>query len=147
MLRIVLNHSAGQPYDDEATRKQLAKLTDLMDIAVDRASTPKTREVAAGMQERLAKLIANPGAPDFRDQMSAYDVDLTKMVKRFANDGFAIRANTDTLADNSKQGVTYGLIGAGLLATGIALLLQAMIVPPIRRASAIATAIAGGKAG
>src|SRR5471032_2193474 len=142
---LLLVTRAGASFDDEATRKQFAKLLDIMDVVVERASTDKTRELAAILRVRLANIAANPSSPDVRGQLLALEGELAKMVKKYASDGFVYRSNADKLVADADRAMIIGMTAAGLLALAVAIALQAAIIPPIRRASAIATSIAGGK--
>jgi PAS domain S-box-containing protein len=142
---LLLVTRAGASFDDEATRKQFAKLLDIMDVVVERASTDKTRELAASLRVRLANIAANPSSPDVRGQLLALEGELAKMVRKYASDGFVYRSNADKLVADADRAMIIGMTAAGLLALAVAIALQAAIIPPIRRASAIATSIARGK--
>jgi len=142
--RILLSNEGGV-VDEVATKKQLLKLLDALDIAIERAATDKTRDFAIGVRGDLANVAANAASPDSRAQLVALQGRLDKMVQRYAADGFAYRSHADDLIDDAERGTIAGVVGAGLVALALAVTLQSITVPPIRRAARIATSIAGGK--
>jgi signal transduction histidine kinase/DNA-binding response OmpR family regulator len=142
--RLLLSNQ-GDTFGDEASRKQLSKLLDVMDVAIERSATDKTREFAQSQRAALDRIAADPAAPGSRSRLVVLQGELAKMVQRYAADGFAFRTHADDLVDNALTGTLFGVVTAALLALAIATMLRYMIVPPIRRAASIATAIAGGK--
>jgi signal transduction histidine kinase/DNA-binding response OmpR family regulator len=144
--RLLLAHYSGDSLgSDETTLRQLSKLLDVMDVAIERAPTNKTREFAQAQRAVLAKIVGDPSSPDSRAQLAALQGGLDKMIQRYAADGFAYRSHADDLVDEAERGTIFGIVIAALVALAIAITLRFMIVPPIRRAAKVATAIAGGK--
>jgi signal transduction histidine kinase/DNA-binding response OmpR family regulator len=144
--RLLLAHSSSDSLGgDETTRKQLTKLLDVMDVAIERAPTNKTREFAQSLRAVLAKIAADPSSPDSRAQLAVLQGGLDKMIQRYAADGFAYRSHADDLVAEAEGGTITGIVIAVLMALSIAVMLRFMIVPPIRQAAKIAAAIAEGK--
>jgi signal transduction histidine kinase/DNA-binding response OmpR family regulator len=132
-------------FSDKASHRQLSTMVDFMDVAIERAATVKTRQFAMELRARLMRIVDDPASPNARAELLDLASGLDKMVQRFAADGFAYRGRADDLVDQTERGMIIFVAAGGLLAAAIAVALRAMIVPPLRQAAKIATAIAGGK--
>jgi methyl-accepting chemotaxis protein len=126
---------------DDASTALLQAMQDKLDVARQLAITPRTGQIAANARVAVANIMAHPGVP----ALDAADTAARKLVNRFSADALDVRDNAEALAKSSKR-IVLGAIGAAAIAAALLgwLLLRA-VMPPIRRAVAIATAIAEGK--
>jgi methyl-accepting chemotaxis protein len=130
---------------DDASRADLRKLTAKLDVAVERAMTGKARadgHALAGKFETLSKE-TEPDA--VAASLTEIDRDLTKLVRKYGADGLAARDDVEQSVDDGDQLVLIVSVGVMLVSLAIAVVLGATVLPPIRRAVAVAGAIADGK--
>ena len=83
--------------DDGATlsgSKGLAKVLQLLDVALDRAATDRAREAGQQVRGTLAALSDAP-ASQLAERMTQADRALTKLVKKFAADGLDARDDAE----------------------------------------------------
>ena len=110
-----------------------------LDVARDRAMSAEGR----GAAESLAKAVkAADGQPD---QAPAIQAQFEQVVEIFAGDGFRYRRNVGALVTAQARETSIVVALAVLAAILITLLLTKLIAPPVRRAVAIAQAIAAGR--
>jgi methyl-accepting chemotaxis protein len=135
-------HASGAALDD-AARTQIGKLIDNLDVANERAMSDKSRALAKSIRDRLTAMRSGPAPGDAT--LAQIDKDLGKLVTNYAADAFAYRGRADDLVNESDHWL-MSAIGVALgLAIVIAFGLIRSIVPPIKRAVAIAGAIAEGR--
>ncbi len=126
---------------------QLQSAFDTLDVARERAMSPRGRDQLIRLQSAVVDLqstlkTAGPGS-----QQKIVDVEemIDMAVQVYASDGFRLRRSVEALV-YSTQLQTYGAILASIVAAFvITLMLSRAIVPSIRHAVKIATAIAEGQ--
>jgi signal transduction histidine kinase len=130
---------------DPAVEAQLTALLDDLDVAIERSMSDKGRAAAQAIRAEIAALRAPPSATARGASLAAIDAELGKLVQKYAADGFLYRIRAEEIVDESDRALIFGLAIAVVLATAIALVLGATIVPPVKRAAGIAMAIAEGR--
>jgi signal transduction histidine kinase/ActR/RegA family two-component response regulator len=135
---------AGARALDAAERAELRTIDDL-DVAIERAPTPREKKLAIAVRGQLAAL----GAAPRWDPQAAGQVDtaLTKLVQRFADRALDFRASADDLLDKLKALLGFVTVGSLIVALGGAGLLFLQIIPPLRAVRRMAGAGTGGEAG
>jgi methyl-accepting chemotaxis protein len=133
--------SAG--FDDDA-KAQLAKLVDNLGITMERAMSDKSRAAAKAIRDKIAAMRAAGRTTD-ATVFAAIDADLGKLVQRYASEGFTYRNHAEELVEESDRWLMGAIGGAIGFAVIIAFSLVHSIVPPIKRAVAVAGAIAEGR--
>lgn len=126
-------------------RADIAGVLEDLAVARDRAMSPEGRS-AAGSLVRAVTALAAPGVgPVSREALDGIRSRFENTVEVFADDGFRYRRDvTQLVAGLARQtSVVVGtLICSALL---VSLLLTRLIAPPVRKAVAVAQAIAGGR--
>ena len=143
-VRFAASHQANTTIGD-AERAELSVVLDNLDVAIQRAMSDKGRDLASGLRAGITDL-ANGRRDGVKlgAALTEIDKDMTRMVNRYISDGFTFRQHAEALITESRR-VLIAVTGAALLfsvLTGF-LLLRA-IVPPLKRAVAIARSIADG---
>ena len=100
---------------------ELAKVIQVLDVAIDRAASDRTRD--AGKQTRvLLAALSDAPAAKLKEQMTQAGRALTKLVKKYAADGLETRDDAEESAAQSTRlvliqiGVAVGLaLGVGFL--------------------------------
>ena len=124
--------------------RRVAKIADFLAIARERASSDRARAAVDLVNQRL-EIVRAAGNAATPAQLAAVDDALIKAVKRFDADGLEARDRAEEMVGSSRDWlwrIGYGVIG--VVAT-IGLILWRSVIPPLRRALDVATAIAGGK--
>jgi signal transduction histidine kinase/DNA-binding response OmpR family regulator len=131
---------------DAATAdKQLDSLLADLDVATERAISPKGASAARALRVKIANLRQADAEPPGAEPLSAIDEALAKLVQIYTADGFRYRLRAEDIVAASDRSL-YLAIGASLvLAIVIALYLGRTIIPPIKRAAAVARAITEGR--
>jgi methyl-accepting chemotaxis protein len=139
------HHTAEALAADAKAGDALKAILDNLDIAIERAMTDATGKAATGLRGRIAAL-AGPSAPaDLAPALADIDRSLNKVVQRYASDGLSARDDAEELVGTTRRLLLW-CVGASLvLAALFGLLLDRSIIPPIKRAVAIAAAIAAGR--
>jgi diguanylate cyclase (GGDEF)-like protein len=134
---------ASLPVRRAPTAAESQDLLDDLDIAVQRAMSPRGREQAAMLRLAVAGVL--PKLATAPAEAKAVEAGFDRLVETFADDGFRYRYDVGRLV--AAQTRQTGLLLAGTLA--IALLTTALlarsIAPPIGRAVRIAQSIAAGR--
>ncbi len=138
LLRFRIAH-AGTPLDD-AARGELQAIADRLDVARQLAITPRTRDAVIAAHAAVAA-VQSAGAP----ALAGADEAARKLVNRFSADALDVRDNAVALAASSRRALGGVILGAAGLAAALGWLLIRAVVPPIRRALLVATAIAEGR--
>jgi signal transduction histidine kinase len=123
---------------------QLQTLLEDLDIAIERAISAKGKAAAIAVRTQLGDLPeqVSQGHLGVWDEI---DANLDHLVQQYTADGFTYRIRAEDLIDASDRWV-IGVISVSILLTIIiTLLLIRAIVPPLRRATDVALAIAGGR--
>ena len=126
-------------------RTLIAKVVNDLDVAIDHATSPEARRIAADLQDRTKRLTA-----DFLDRSSFLrTLDGIEPLfetggEQFAQDGFAFRLEAEKVSDESQLMGKIAICVSLLIATAITVSLSRSIVPPLRRATTIAREIARG---
>ncbi len=130
---------AGNP---AANADRLDKILDFLNVAAERATSERARTATAAVRGKIRALQGSIPSPE---QMADIDLALGKAVKRFDADGLAARDGAQTMGEESRSGLqSIGFAVIGIVAV-IGAILWRSVVPPLRRAVAIATAIAEGR--
>jgi signal transduction histidine kinase len=139
--------AAGEPASPSQgySRERLAELLEDLDVARDRAITPEGKALAAGLQRKIAAL-GKQAAPAsaLRAQLVRLDGELGGLAAKYNADGFVYRVRTDRVIAKTTLWAEIAASAAVILAFLCAIILEFTIVPPIRRAVAIASAVAAG---
>ncbi len=128
--------------DPAAVHEAVGTLLDDLDIAIDRAMSDGTRKAAKQLRDQIAAPAGTAIDADVLDKVGSSFEDV---VEGFAQDGYAFRtqADADMIGEQRwTKAVIGGSIGLGLLFTA---LLARSIVPALRRAAAVAKAVADGR--
>jgi methyl-accepting chemotaxis protein len=129
------------PDPDEATlHEAIGGVLDDLDIAIERAMLDSTRASAKQLRSQVAALTGHADAAAVEAMSAAFD----DMIEGLTQDGYTFRQETEAKMIRNQRGtmiVIGSAIGIGLLLAG---LLVRSIVPALRRAAAIAGAVANG---
>jgi signal transduction histidine kinase/DNA-binding response OmpR family regulator/HPt (histidine-containing phosphotransfer) domain-containing protein len=141
-IRFEAKHPAASaaPLDAD-TRAEINRLLGYLDSAIERASTTKAREVAT---ETRAKLLALSETSENKPTLGEIDDSLSRMVKQFASDAITDRSQASELIDYSSYRLLIFIAGGVFLAALVLFGISRSILPPLRRTTAIASAIAEG---
>ena len=132
---------AGAP---ATNAKRLATIVNNLNVASERASTVRARAVSDSVRDKINAL-QRTGEAGTPDQIAEIGGLLDKAVRQFDTDGLAARDAAEEAVGQSRDTLRYiGFSVIGIVA-GIGLILWRAIIPPLRRAVSIATAIAAGK--
>lgn len=138
--------TAYHPNEGDKSAMQLTtRILEDLDVAIERATSAEAKKLAMELRGRMLALTLAPGAAaGVAAQLDAVSDMFEHGAEQFAQDGFAFRLQAEAVAQNS-QLTSRIAIGASLAA---ALLITASltqsIVPPLHRATVIATQIAQG---
>lgn len=132
------------PMDDEA-KAQLGTVIDNLDVAIEGAMTEKTRDKAKAVRARISELHDLPTGAAIKVDLDELDKDIGKLVGKYNDDGLTYRVRADDLvAENEKRlMIAMGIVVA--ISIVITVLLQKAILPPLKRAVAVAMAISEGR--
>ena len=124
--------------------RRVAKIADFLAIARERAGSDRARAAVDLVSQRL-EIVRAAGDTATQAQLAAVDDALIKAVKRFDADGLEARDRAEEMVGSSRDWlwrIGYGVIG---VVAAIGFILWRSVIPPLRRALDVATAIAGGK--
>jgi methyl-accepting chemotaxis protein len=124
------HHAADATLADAAGRADVQKVLDRLDVALERATSERTRD--AGKQARLM-LAALPDAPaaELAAQMTQTDKAITKLVKKFTADGLDARDEAEALAERSARMVLIEIAAAVCVALGVGWLVGRNLSRPL----------------
>ncbi|MDE3060941.1 MAG: hypothetical protein KGJ06_08010 [Pseudomonadota bacterium] len=143
-VRFANAHKAGTTLDD-AAKADLGKILDNLDVAVQGAMNDKTRGKAKDIRAKIAALHDQATGSAISANLEEIDADLGKLVGRYADDGLAYRVQADDLIDGNKKQLMAAMGIAVGIALAITILLTRAILPPLKRAVAVAMAISEGR--
>jgi len=132
--------ASGQPLTSDDARSALTSIGAKLDVAATQASSSRTRELAEQAKQQLVAL-GDASAADVPSSLADTDRTLTKLVAHFALDGLNMRDQAAATAAGSAQLMDAALAIAVVLALAIAAVQHHSVVPPIRRALEVASAI------
>lgn len=127
---------------------QLQSTLDALDVARERAMSERGAALARQLQAAVSELQAtlrDSGASPGRRDFEAIERTFDSAVGVYASDGFRLRQSAEALVAETRLKTFVAMAGSIVAAFLITLLLSRAIVPSIRQAVGIATAIAGGK--
>ncbi|MCW4116340.1 EAL domain-containing protein [Aurantimonas sp. MSK8Z-1] len=142
--------TAPRLQQDDPKQSAEIRLDDILGdlkVAADRAISPAGGQKVEEIRNRILHLRADRfvSTPAFLQTLKVIDNELDTAVEIFAGDGYRFRREVGDLierADRQSQIALAGGVGGALI---ISVLLSTLIIPPVRRAVGIATAIASGK--
>ena len=135
---VALREGADGAALDAAARKLLDAVVNNLDVAAERAVSPKARALAELVRARAAATTAG-------SDLTGTDADLTAMVNRFGLDGLEARDNAEAFVAGTRSLLWSVILGAFGLTAAVGIMLDRAIIPSLRRGVGIARAIAGGK--
>jgi methyl-accepting chemotaxis protein len=109
---------------------ELGKVLELLDVALDRAASDRTREAGRQTRALIAALSTAP-ADVLAERMVLADRSLTKLVKKFAGDGLETRDDAEELAVHSAHLVLIQIVVAVCLALGVGYLVGRNLSRPL----------------
>ncbi|MGI4793148.1 MAG: diguanylate cyclase domain-containing protein [Janthinobacterium lividum] len=141
---MALRAISGDPQSRPELQTQALRVVDDLDIAIERATSQDAHGIATELRAIVLALALNPSSEPRRELMRRAAEAFERGSEQFAQDGFAFRQQAEQVAHDS-QTATRVAIGASLAAAVlITFSLTRSIVPPLRRATSIATEIARG---
>ena len=127
---------------------QLKSTLDASDVARERAMSERGKDLVKQLQASVSQLetqlresAGKPARRKFQEIEQGFD----NAVGIYASDGFRLRRSAEALVEETRRRTFFAMIGSLISAVFITLLLGRAIVPSIRRAVGVATAIAAGK--
>ncbi len=138
--------TAYHPNENVASPVQLAtRIMENLDVAIERATSAEAKKLAMELRGRmLALTLASGAATGVSAQLDAVSDMFEHGAEQFAQDGFAFRLQAEAVAQDSqltsKVAIGMSLVAALLITAS----LTRSIVPPLHRATIIATQIAQG---
>lgn len=143
MLRFEVAGASDAVLGDGA-RQLLQGIADKLDVAASHASSARTRDVAKASRAEVDGILAAPVTT--RPALVAEaNKTLQRLMQRFSADALARRDAAEDIARSSQRNILIVSGAAALLAAVIGALLLRAVVPPIRRALAVADAIGAGR--
>jgi signal transduction histidine kinase len=133
------------PFSGALARAQLDDVSQDIEVAREHAISAKGAAMAGAVRDEIARLNKPLQRSELVADLDRIDSDLSRLVRKYRSDGFIYRARSDRVVATTNEWLIVAVVLAtlaGLVVTG---LLGEVIVPPIRRAVAVATAIAAGK--
>jgi methyl-accepting chemotaxis protein len=126
-----------------AANPALNKVLSVLDVALERAASDRTRE--AGQQTRvMLAALADAPAAELKDRMTQADRALTKLVKRFSSDGLETRDDAEELAASSTQLILIEIAVAVVIALGVGWLVgRNLSIPLVQLVGSIGRLAAG----
>jgi signal transduction histidine kinase len=126
-----------------AERADLQTILDDLDVAIERAPTPREKQLAITLRQRLVAFAALPRWElQTADQI---DTSLTKLVQRFADRALDFRTSADDLLDQLKVLLLFVTAGSLMVALGGAGILIVQIIPPLRGVRRMASKDSGSE--
>jgi signal transduction histidine kinase len=127
------------------SREDMLPVMEELDVARERAITPVARAFAAQIRTDIAKLTGFHAAADLKARLTRLDAELGDLAAKYTADSFIYRVKTDRAIARTTFWAKVAVAVAILLSLLCAFLLEEAIVPPIRRAVTIASAVAAGE--
>ncbi|MBI3515778.1 MAG: HAMP domain-containing protein [Proteobacteria bacterium] len=150
LLSAARGEAAAQPaapaFDAAKFAERVAAVLDDLQVAEQRAISDNGRRLTNALVGKVTPLKALTAAPaGLGTQLEDMVADFNQLAEAYAADGFEFRLNAEALIAESERS-TYIAIGVTIaFALLITVGLSQAIVPPLRRAAQIASAIAEGR--
>ena len=135
------HHATGATLSGNA---ELPKVLQLLDVALDRAASDRTRTAGKQTSRLLAALSEAPES-DLSDRMTQADRSLTKLVKKFASDGLETRDDAEELAAHSTRLILIQIAIAVCLALGVGFVVGRNLSRPLIQLVRILDGFAAGE--
>ncbi|HEX2940072.1 MAG TPA: EAL domain-containing protein [Rhodopila sp.] len=129
---------------DAITRADISSVLDDLAVARDRAMSPEGRAAAASLAQAVAALTAPGAGPVSPQTVEGIRTQFEGAVEVFADDGFRYRRDVTKLVAGLARQTSIVILTLICGALIVSFLLTRLIAPPVRKAVAIAQAIAGG---
>lgn len=121
-------------------------ILDDLDVAIERASSDATRSAAKDLRAMIAGIAEQAGdVTGTSARLDSTRPAFEQVVESFAQDGFEHRSRAEVLLIESSRSTWTAIGTSAFVAAVITVLLTGTIVPPIRRAMRLASAIADGR--
>jgi len=139
--------SMNGPVSGGATSNALKIVIEDLDVVIDRTGAAETRAVVITLRDRLTAIMAQGTAGKAWDASTVAEMDpeFESVVELLTADAFTQRSDVDAMIAHTEQSIQIALGLSVALALLITVLLGASIIRPVRRAVAIAGAIAEGR--
>ncbi len=118
----------------------VGSVLDDLDVAIERAMLDGTRASAKQLRAKIAGLTGSANVAAIETMSAAFD----DVIEGFAQDGYTFRQDTESDMIRHQHGTMIVIGGAIVVGLLFATLLARSIVPALRRAAAIADAVANG---
>jgi len=131
ILRLAIEHHGSEvPLNDSAGRQEVQRILDRLDVAVERATSPRTKEGAKTLRTMVANL---PDVPrgHVTDAITDADHAAAKLVKRFTADGLDTRDSSDELIARSTKDIIIEIVIAVIAALGVGIALAQNLAKPL----------------
>lgn len=123
---------ADVPFTADDDTAEITSMLNNLDVANERATTPKEHEAAAAARAALASLVdTRPGAD--HATLAQVDKKLKRLTQRLSDDAFERRNDAEAVIDRLKKIVVGMAIAALIGAAGLAWFLIATVITPIRK--------------
>ncbi|HUJ79838.1 MAG TPA: methyl-accepting chemotaxis protein [Nitrospiria bacterium] len=138
------------------SRAALQTVMDELDVAIERAVTEQSREVAKSVRAEVASMHEQTGAVVNPSDLKKVDHDISALAERYANDGSNYRDHVDQLlSDSEKQLTTFmnrnnKLLSMAMVITVVVVVLFSfyfvrVIITPLKQVTAAMQDIAQGE--
>ena len=145
LMRFAAAHGDGtESAADPASQSALKQLMANLDVATERAMNDKAREDGQALMKKFQSITQQTKPAAFQAGLVQIDKDLTKLVRRYGNDGLAARDDVEESVNRGDQLVLTVASSVALISLGVFVVLWFAVIPPLRRAVMVAGAIAGG---
>ncbi|GJD95494.1 putative bifunctional diguanylate cyclase/phosphodiesterase [Methylobacterium iners] len=127
---------------------QIGSALDALEVARERAMSPKGEELAGRLRTSLLRLqdsLRNAAEPATRSAFQPIEHTFDLAVGVYASDGFRLRRAAEDMVRDTRLATYAAMLGSVVIALIITLTLSGAIVPSIRKAVTVASAIASGK--
>jgi methyl-accepting chemotaxis protein len=144
-LRLAAEHGApGATLADAAGRARLHNVLTLLDVAVDLAASPRTRDTGGQLHTLLAALADTPPG-ELAQRLAQTDKAITRLVARFAADGLETRDAAEALSAYSARLMLIEIAAAVGLALAVGILLGRNLSRPLVQLVQVIGSLAAGE--
>jgi hypothetical protein len=125
-----------------ADERAIAAMIDNLDIAIERAPSPRERQLAVTVRATLSPLLEKSVQASGRPNLPEIDKALKRLVQRFADRALDLRTDADDLLDELRGLLRLIIAVTSLVSLTGGALLVLQIVPPLR---ALGRMVGGGE--
>jgi methyl-accepting chemotaxis protein len=143
-LHFVSAHPTQASIADKAGLADLDVLLNETDVTIERSITPNAKKQGQAIRGMLSSL-DKPADEPLADRFAKIDKALTGLVQRFSTDALDYRERVDDATESNDRALLIATAFGATAAVAVGLLFGQIIVPPVKRAVAIAKAISDGK--